>query len=97
MEYKVKRFNELTTDELYEILRSRAEVFVKGQGIICIDPDGIDRDSYHIFKIENGRASVYLRAYCMDEETVKIGRVLALAQGKGEGRALVRYAESVLP
>ena len=97
MEYIVKRFDELTTNELYEILRSRAEVFVKGQGIVCIDPDGVDRDSYHIFKIENGRANVYLRAYSVDEETVKIGRVLALSPGNGEGRAIVRYALDILP
>ena len=97
MEYKVKRFNELTTDELYEILRSRAEVFVKGQGIVCVDPDGVDKRAYHIFKTEGGRVSVYLRAYAVDETTVKIGRVLALRRNAGEGTALMRYAMEVLP
>ena len=97
MEYSVKRFDELTASEIYEILRSRAEVFVKGQGIICIDPDGVDRDSFHIFKTENGRVSVYLRAYAADRETVRIGRVLTLRPGRGEGTDLMRYALDVLP
>ena len=40
----VKYFNELTTTELYEILKSRAEIFVVEQN--CIYQDLDDKD-YH--------------------------------------------------
>ena len=45
MEFLAKRFDELTTRELYEILKSRAEVFMLGQGIICQDIDDVDYES----------------------------------------------------
>ena len=37
MIWKTKTFDELTTRELYEILKSRAEIFVKEQGINYVD------------------------------------------------------------
>lgn len=45
----VKYFNELTTTELYEILKSRAEIFVVEQNCIYQDLDDKDYHSLHIF------------------------------------------------
>lgn len=45
----VKRFSELTGDELYEILRDRSQVFVVEQGCAYQDLDGKDERSIHIF------------------------------------------------
>ena len=42
MELIAKTFDRLTTAELYEILKSRCEVFTVGQRIICVDEDGVD-------------------------------------------------------
>lgn len=42
MNWTIKTFDELTSKEIYEILRSRAEVFVKEQKISYVDPDGVD-------------------------------------------------------
>ena len=95
--FVVKTFPELTTGELYEILRSRAEVFVREQGIRCIDPDGTDYESLHVFRMEDGRVQAYLRAYRIDGETVKVGRVLTLRHGQGLGTALMKYAMRILP
>lgn len=95
--FVVKTFPELTTGELYEILRSRAEVFVREQGIRCIDPDGTDYESLHVFCIEDGRVQAYLRAYRIDGETVKVGRVLTLCHGQGLGTSLMKFAMRVLP
>ncbi len=47
--WKIKTFSELTTQELYEILKSRAEVFVKEQGIVYVDADDVDYVSLHAF------------------------------------------------
>ena len=49
MEWKIKRFEELTTTELYEILRVRAEVFVVEQTCIYQDLDEKDKKAYHLF------------------------------------------------
>lgn len=99
MEWKIKSFEELTTRELYEILRSRAEVFVKEQGISYVDEDGVDYCSFHVFGLENDRVVAYLRAYKDDKsaDTVKIGRVLTLQHGRGIGTELMGYAMEKLP
>ena len=93
----IKKFEELTPAEVYEILRSRAEVFVKEQRICCVDPDGTDYKSYHLFARENGRVAAYLRAYPDGADALKIGRVLTLEHGRGTGTALMRYAMRELP
>lgn len=46
---KSKYFDELTTKELYKILKARAEIFVVEQNCIYQDLDGIDYDSLHVF------------------------------------------------
>ena len=91
MNFTVKSFNELSTKELYEILKSRAEVFLLEQNIVCQDMDDIDYESYHFFMKENDRIIAYLRAYYTDEENkiMKIGRVLTLSHGNGTGKILM--------
>ena len=42
MKLQVKFFEELTTRELYEIVRSRTEIFLLEQHIICQDFDRVD-------------------------------------------------------
>lgn len=44
MELTAKHFDELTTTELYEILRARFEIFVIEQECVYLDVDGVD---YH--------------------------------------------------
>ncbi|MBP5194224.1 MAG: GNAT family N-acetyltransferase [Clostridia bacterium] len=92
MELIAKTFDRLTTAELYEILKSRCEVFTVGQRIICVDEDGVDYESLHCFFFEGGRVTAYLRAYrdADREKTVKIGRVLVLERGKGVGTELMK-------
>lgn len=89
-----KKFNELTPAELYEILKSRAVVFLMEQNIHYVDMDGVDYKSLHCFFEDNGKVAAYLRAYYADEsrETVKIGRVLTVKHGCGTGRALMEQS-----
>ena len=96
MNWTIKTFDELTGREIYEILRSRAEVFVKEQKINCVDPDGVDYKSWHVFAMEGDRVYAYLRAFKDGEDTIKIGRVLTLVHGKGTGTQLMKYAISEL-
>lgn len=99
MIWKVKTFDELTTRELYEILKSRAVVFVKEQGISYVDADDVDYCAIHVFGMEEDRVCAYLRAYpdSTAAGTMKIGRVLTLEHGKGTGTELMRYAMRKLP
>jgi len=96
MNCTIKTFDKLTGKEIYEILRSRAEVFVKEQKISYVDPDGVDYKSWHIFAMENNRVCAYLRAFKDGENIIKIGRVLTLVHGKGTGTQLMKYAISEL-
>lgn len=92
MQFKVKSFGELTAAELYEILKSRSEIFLLEQNIICQDMDDVDYDSLHCFLQEGNRVVAYLRAYYKegDRSVVKVGRVLSLTHGIGLGTKLMK-------
>ena len=90
MNFVAKTFSELSVDELYEILKSRAEIFLLEQKIICQDLDDKDRDSIHCFFTDKNRVVAYMRAFSVSEDSVKIGRVLTLEHGKGLGSELMK-------
>lgn len=90
MEMKSKLFSELTTRELYEILKARAKIFVVEQNCVYQDLDDRDYQSLHVFFEENGLVTAYLRAYEKDGNTVQMGRVLTLKHGTGLGGKLLR-------
>ena len=94
MNLVVKYFDELTTKELYEILKARAEVFVVEQNCIYQDLDDNDYRSLHIFYEEEGKILAYLRAFHKSDEpgTVHVGRVLTIARGTGLGGKLLHEA-----
>ncbi len=98
MVFKHKTFTELTTRELYEILKSRCEVFLLEQKIICQDMDDVDYDSHHFFLEEDGRVIAYLRAYFIDDKktAMKIGRVISLTHKSGLGRKLFNESLGVI-
>lgn len=89
MELIVKSFSELSTVELYEILKSRLEIFMLEQNIICQDLDDVDYVSTHYFFMEEGRVVAYLRTFKGESEDVlMMGRVLTLNHRKGVGSEL---------
>ncbi len=93
MEFTVKKFDELNTFELYEILKVRSQVFIVELKMNCQDMDGTDYSCYHLcLKEENIIA--YMRLYydVNDKKCVHIGRVLTTYKGKGYGRILMEKA-----
>ena len=92
MNFTAKRFSDLTLTELYEIIKSRTEVFLLEQRIICQDLDDVDYKSLHCFFFDKNRVKGYLRAFLSDEENgvVTIGRVLTLEHKKGLGTELMQ-------
>ena len=87
MEEHVKRFGELTADELYRILKLRAEVFVVEQNCPYLDPDGLDRDALHVWLEDGEGIAAYLRVMDRGVESgyVSIGRVVAARRRCGLG------------
>ena len=88
MELVVKTFEELTRDELYEILKVRSAVFVVEQNCPYQDIDGVDRQALHVFLQEDGQILAYLRVFEKDKDRAQIGRVLTMVRGKGLGKAV---------
>lgn len=54
MQWLVKSFDTLTSQELYEILALRSEIFIVEQNVPYQDLDGKDLDAIHIFAKDNG-------------------------------------------
>lgn len=91
MQLRIKTFDELTTRELYELLRLRAEIFVVEQDCVYQDLDYVDYDSVHVFFEEDGRVRACLRVYQKASEpgVWKIGRVVTSEHRKGLGSAIM--------
>jgi ElaA protein len=90
MELVSKYFNELTTTELYEILKARVAVFVVEQTCPYQEVDGNDYDSLHVFYEEEGQVKAYLRSFFISDDVVQMGRVLTIDRGTGLGGRLLR-------
>jgi len=84
MQIKVKTFQELNLDELYEILALRSEVFVVEQDCVYQDIDGKDQKALHISGYKDDKLVAYTR--CFNKglyfEEASIGRVIV----KGDQR-----------
>lgn len=90
MTFSAKHFDELSSRELYEILKARVNIFVVEQRCAYPDLDDIDYRSLHLYSQENGRIKAYLRAYEMEPGVVRMGRVLTIERGKGHGAELLK-------
>ena len=59
--WQLKKFDELSTKEMYEILRLRSEVFVVEQTCVFLDMDNLDFDSHHMQGRVDGNLVAYVR------------------------------------
>lgn len=87
-----KYFHELTTTELYELLKARAEIFVVEQTCVYQDLDDLDYNGLHVFYEENGKVLAYLRAFpkAGEDRVVQMGRFLTVNHGLGLGGKLLK-------
>lgn len=78
MEVAIKTFDQLTTEELYQILRLRSEVFVVEQDCVYQDVDNKDQKALHIIGTKNGEIVAYTRIFKPGDyfNNVSIGRVV---------------------
>ena len=78
MEWIIKTFDELTTYELYDIIKERVNVFVVEQNCPYPECDNKDLKSYHLCGKEDNKIVAYLRILPpgVSYKEVSIGRVL---------------------
>jgi len=91
MYFKSKTFEQLSTVELYEILKARVNVFVVEQNCPYPELDDMDYESLHVWTEKDGKIVAYLRAHIKDEGVVRMGRVLTTERGKAYGTAILQH------
>ena len=91
-EIQQKKFEELTSTELYELLKLRVDVFVVEQQ--CAYPElydkDCDRDTHHILMYEQNQLVAYARCLAPNStftDACAIGRVVVAKQARGKGLA----------
>jgi ElaA protein len=87
MEWILKKFDELTTAELYAILQLRSEVFIVEQNCVYLDPDGKDQEAWHLTGMEDGKMIAYTRILApgVSYPDPAIGRVATSISKRGSG------------
>ena len=88
--FEIKKFNDLTVNEMYEIAKSRFEVFVCEQKIVEEqDFDDKDKVCHHIMLKENERVVAYCRIVPkgIGYDYISVGRVFVLSSHRRKGIA----------
>lgn len=91
MELCVKKFNELSLEELYSILKLRIDVFVVEQNCPYEEADGRDQEAIHVYLKDEEGIQAYLRVMNrgVEGEYVSIGRVIATKRRCGFGTKIL--------
>lgn len=93
MNIQVKKFKDLSTQKLYQLLQLRSEVFVVEQACIYQDVDGKDQKALHVLGTKNNELVAYTRIFAPGDyyEEPSIGRVVVApsARANGTGRLIM--------
>lgn len=97
MQWRLKKFNDLTLDELYGILKLRVEVFVVEQNCPYQDIDDKDQLSYHLFLEDDGEIVAVLRILPenVSFDEVAIGRIIVKKSYRGQGISKVMIEKAL--
>ncbi len=92
MTLHTKRFDELSREELYAILRLRVSVFVVEQHCPYMETDDRDQGALHVWLEDENGIEAYLRVLGKGVacEHALIGRVIAVKRRQGLGSRIVR-------
>ena len=100
IDWKIKTFSELTTTELYEIIKARVNVFVVEQDCPYPDLDDYDQKAIHLWAEKEGEVLAYCRIFDkgIKYPETSIGRVVTTEKGSGTGlgKQLISYAIDVI-
>lgn len=89
MKFKLKKFNKLRVDELYDLLYMRQQIFVVEQNCVYLDADGVDKECLHLLGLVNKQIVGYARIIPagISYKTPAIGRVVVDEKYRGKGYA----------
>lgn len=94
LNFKVKKFSELSLAELYQLLELRSEVFVVEQNCVYQDVDGKDQKALHVLGYNNEELVAYTRIFNAGDyfDTISFGRVVVSpkARSNGYGHTLIK-------
>jgi ElaA protein len=100
VEWKIKRFEALSTHELYEILQLRNDVFIVEQNCVYLDIDGKDEKALHLFGSIEGKIITYARLFKPNDyfTQASIGRVITHKEFRNQkiGHELMREAIKII-
>ena len=99
MRWQWTRFDELRLGDLYDALALRCRVFAVEQQCAYLDPDGADRQAWHLLgRDEAGALQAYLRVVDPGVKYAEpsLGRVITAAQTRGTGLGRELVAQGVL-
>lgn len=100
IDWKIKTFSELTTAELYEIIKARVNVFVVEQDCPYSDLDDNDQKAIHLWAEKEGEVLAYCRIFDkgIKYPETSIGRVVTTEKGRGTGlgKQLISYAIDII-
>lgn len=82
--WQIKKFSELSTKELFDILYLRTEIFVVDQNRVYQEVDEHDLESVHIYDVVDGKIVAYARVFPQNGN-VTFGRVLTDPNYRGQG------------
>lgn len=97
LEYRCLSFDQLSLDQLYDLLALRQEVFVVEQQCPYLDADGLDRAAHHVLGQDaQGQILAYTRVLppgAIYPQYATIGRVLTAhkIRNSGLGRELMHH------
>jgi ElaA protein len=98
--FKIKRFNELSISELYQILQLRSEVFVVEQNCVYQDIDGKDMKAIHVLGYFDNDLASYCRLFDAGDyfDATSIGRVVVSPKYRDKklGHELIKVAIEII-
>lgn len=97
IDWRLKKFEELTPFELYAILQLRNEVFVVEQNCVFQDADDKDQLAWHLMGFNNNKLIAYTRLLPQGTayEQASIGRVVTSPSVRREGAGRMLMQESI--
>ena len=96
IQWKIKPFEALSVNELYDLLKLRSEIFVVEQNCVYLDLDGKDKVALHLFGEFEGKIVAHARIFKagISFDNASIGRVVVDANYRDRkwGHDLMREA-----
>ena len=84
----IKKYYELTHDEIFNIFQSRINIFVVEQKCPYKEIDEYDKIAYHAYINDNNNLASYCRIIFKNDYAI-IGRVITTIRNKGYGKKIL--------